>query len=129
MDMTPDANLTVNDAPVQALFVPPTASSSTPTVDHPSVEADKPPRLTKQPKVKQRKQKRILPEAFSPADVLFHDVRDFLGEEYVNEVIGRKDASEWAAPEELKLWEVVELRVGAFCVNGGSRCAWLAGQC
>lgn len=49
---------------------------------------------------------------------MWHDVRDFLGRDYVDEVLGKKDGSEWEAPNELGSFAVVELSAGAFTVSG-----------
>ncbi|WVR04868.1 hypothetical protein IAU60_001880 [Kwoniella sp. DSM 27419] len=93
----------VTEAPVKALFAP-TAKAS-----------------TSQPKGKKgRKQRRPLPEPYSPAEVMFHDVRDFLGHEHVDGVLARNSGEEWEAPEALKVFETVELTVGAFTVSGES---------
>jgi tRNA (uracil-5-)-methyltransferase len=98
--------LPVEDAPVNNLFVP-VASTST---SKPGVPKGK---------KKNRRIKRTLPELYSPADVTFRDVRDFLGAEYVDAVLARGDESEWQPPA-LELWSVVELKVGAFTVSGMS---------
>jgi tRNA (uracil-5-)-methyltransferase len=100
--------LPAEDAPVNNLFVPEaTASTSTPKPEIPKG------------KKKNRRIKRTLPELYSPADVTFRDVRDFLGPEYVDAVLARGDESEWIPPA-LELWSVVELQVGAFTVSGTS---------
>ncbi|KAK4684795.1 tRNA (uracil-5-)-methyltransferase, partial [Tremellales sp. Uapishka_1] len=87
------------------------------------------PKLFRQPKSSTSSNKRFkkgkrggraLPEAYSSADVLFRDVKEFLGEEYVDEVLARKDGSEWDFPESLKVWDEVEVRVGEFTVSGES---------
>jgi tRNA (uracil-5-)-methyltransferase len=96
-----------SDAPVNALFVPPTEAVASTSKPQP-----------KQGKKKNRKPRRNLPEPYSPADVTFRDVRDFLGEEYVEGVLAKGDESEWHAPEELELWSMIELEVGAFTVSG-----------
>ena len=98
--------LPAEDAPVNNLFVPEaTASTSTPKPDVPKG------------KKKNRRIKRTLPELYSPADVTFRDVRDFLGAEYVDAVLAKGDESEWNPPA-LELWSVVELKVRAFTVSG-----------
>jgi tRNA (uracil-5-)-methyltransferase len=104
----------VSEAPVNALFVPSTstsASSGSSTI--------KPP-APKQGKKKNRRMKRYLPEPYSPAEVTYRDVRDFLGPEYIDEVLSKGDESEWLAPEGLELWSIIELTVGAFTVSGES---------
>jgi len=101
--------LPAEDAPVNNLFVEATASASTST---PKPAAPK-------GKKKNRRIKRTLPELYSPADVTFRDVRDFLGAEYVDAVLAKGDESEWNPPA-LELWSVVELKVGAFTVSGTS---------
>lgn len=98
------------DAPVNNLFIG-EASTSTPKVQ----EAKEVPKGKK----KNRKVKRNLPELYSPADVTFRDVRDFLGPEYVDGVLAKGDESEWSPPA-LELWTTVELKVGAFTVSGKS---------
>ena len=108
MNMIPES-----DAPVNNLFVPTTeATASTSTS---AVEAK--PEVPKGKKKKNRRIKRNLPEQYSPADVTYRDVRDFLGPEYVDEVLARGDESEWTPPA-LELWSIVELKVGAFTVSG-----------
>ena len=103
--------LPAEDAPVNNLFVPEaTASTSTSTTPGPAVPKGK---------KKNRRIKRTLPELYSPADVTFRDVRDFLGPEYVDAVLAKGDESEWQPPT-LELWSVVELKVGAFTVSGTS---------
>jgi len=103
--------LSAEDAPVNNLFVPEaTASTSTSTITTPGPAVPK-------GKKKNRRIKRTLPELYSPADVTFRDVRDFLGPEYVDAVLAKGDESEWQPPA-LELWSVVELKVGAFTVSG-----------
>lgn len=103
----------VNDAPVNAMFVEPDAESST------AVKQVQAPQTVKgQGKKKNRRMKRYPPEPYSPADVTYHDVRDFLGGEYVDSVLAKKDESEWTAPADLELWSIHELTVGAFTVSG-----------
>lgn len=102
----------VSDAPVNALFVPPAPTSNG------EGSSSKPAQAQKQGKKKNRKMKRYLPEPYSSADVTYRDVRDFLGAEYVDDILTRRDESEWAAPVGLELWSVVELTAGAFTVSG-----------
>jgi hypothetical protein len=52
--------------------------------------------------------------------VLWLDVRDFLGAEWVDETLSYGDGRQWDAPEGLKIGEEYTLRVGAFTVAGGS---------
>jgi tRNA (uracil-5-)-methyltransferase len=128
----------VAEVPVKAMFVTPTTTSSATEQATPhgapaeSAEAlsetaagpSKPPvkqQRQKQPKApgqKKRKQRRTLPDAFSPAEVLFLDVKDFLGREYVDDLLASGSGKEWEAPEGLELWKEVELKVGAFTVSG-----------
>jgi len=68
------------------------------------------------PQKKKRKQKHSLPEPFSPADVVWNDVRNFLSPEYVRERLEKGD--EWDAPAGLVMREEVVLRVGRFTVSG-----------
>jgi tRNA (uracil-5-)-methyltransferase len=100
--------LPVEDAPVNNLFVPEATASTSASTAKPDVPKGK---------KKNRRIKRTLPELYSPADVTFRDVRDFLGAEYVDAVLARGDESEWNPPA-LELWSVVELKVGAFTVSG-----------
>jgi len=109
--------LPAEDAPVNNLFVEATASTSTSTAK-PEVQKGK---------KKNRRIKRTLPELYSPADVTFRDVRDFLGAEYVDAVLARGDESEWNPPA-LELWSVVELKVGAFTVSGTFVISWKSGR-
>ncbi|KAK8847679.1 hypothetical protein IAR55_005538 [Kwoniella newhampshirensis] len=111
----PSSFTEVTEAPVNALFTEPSSSTQNPTQQKTN---DKPAGK------KGRKQRRPLPEAFSPADVLFHDVRDFLGADYVTEILAKKDGAEWEAPGELGLFEVVETTAGAFTVSGESLSLW-----
>jgi tRNA (uracil-5-)-methyltransferase len=112
MDIDPsDSMIPVSDAPVNALFVRPSSTANG------EASSSKP---VQKGKKKNRKMKRYLPEPYSPADVTYRDVRDFLGAEYVDEVLARGDESEWAAPEGLELWSMVELTAGAFTVSGKS---------
>ncbi|OWZ35044.1 tRNA (uracil-5-)-methyltransferase [Cryptococcus neoformans c45] len=95
----------ITEAPVNALFA------------EPSKPQQQPKKQTKRDK---RKGRKPLPEPFSPADVMWHDVRDFLGSDYVDELLAKKDGSEWEAPSELGSFAVVELTAGAFTVSGES---------
>lgn len=78
------------------------------------------PKVNPSGKGKRKRNRRPLPDPYSPADVLFHDVVDFLGPEYVKSVLERGDESEWSAPEGLERFSEVELRVGAMTVSGES---------
>jgi tRNA (uracil-5-)-methyltransferase len=105
----------VNDAPVNALFVESNGNAESSTS-----RRQVPPAVKGQVggKKKNRRMKRHIPEPYSPADVTYRDVRDFLGEGYVDSVLAKGDESEWAAPTELELWSIHELTVGAFTVSG-----------
>ncbi|WRT64484.1 uncharacterized protein IL334_001416 [Kwoniella shivajii] len=111
----------ITEAPIKALFNPST-SGTTEIIPKASTSQQQQSQSTsKPPKAKKnRKQKRFLPEKYSPADVIYQDVRDFLGPANVDEILSKSDASEWEAPGELKLYEQVELTVGAFTVSGES---------
>ena len=102
--------LPAEDAPVNNLFVSEATASTSTSTAKPEVPKGK---------KKNRRIKRTLPELYSPADVTFRDVRDFLGPEYVDAVLAKGDESEWQPPA-LELWNVVELKVGAFTVSGAS---------
>lgn len=65
-----------------------------------------------------RKQKHPQPDPYSPADVLWHDIGDFLGHEYVAEKL--KAGVEWDPPVDLIRGEEVVVRVRAFTVSGES---------
>lgn len=75
----------------------------------------------KQPK--KRKIRRHLPDPYSPGDVLFHDVRDLLGHEYVDQAIKEGEAA-WEYPAELETSDeegrIKVLRVSRFTVGGES---------
>ncbi|OCF33753.1 tRNA (uracil-5-)-methyltransferase [Kwoniella heveanensis BCC8398] len=114
----------ITEAPVNALFAP---SASPSNVDASATASTSKATVSQQPKQQQqqkskksRKQRRPLPDPYSSGDVMFHDVRDYLGKDYVDELIGGKSGAEWEAPEELKLYEIVELKVDAFTVSGES---------
>ena len=109
----------VNDAPVNALFVEPQAESSSSNITL-AKQVPAPVKGQVQGKKKNRRMKRHLPEPYSPADVTYRDVRDFLGGEYVDSVLLRGDEGEWAVPGELELWSIHDLTVGAFTVSGKS---------
>nr|XP_018265176.1 tRNA (uracil-5-)-methyltransferase [Kwoniella dejecticola CBS 10117]OBR87334.1 tRNA (uracil-5-)-methyltransferase [Kwoniella dejecticola CBS 10117] len=118
-DVIPTNGFTeVTEAPIKAAFLPNDSMGTTETIPKASSSQSQAP--VKPKGKKNRKQKRTLPEKYSAQDVLFHDVRDFLGVEYVDGLIGKKEGSEWEAPEELKLFEEVTLTVGAFTVSGES---------
>ncbi|WVW78094.1 hypothetical protein I302_100045 [Kwoniella bestiolae CBS 10118] len=109
----------INEAPIKSEFLPDTNGHTViiPKEASASGSSSKPQQTQKK---KNRKIKRTLPEKYSSADVTFHDVRDFIGADLVDEVIGRKDGSEWEVPEGLELFKEVELDVGAFTVSGES---------
>lgn len=122
-----DPMVSVEEAPVKALFVPPQpqleSASASASEAGPSKSTVKPQQKSangnvKGGKGKQKKRKLIVPDPYSAGDVLWHDIQDFLGKEYVNKVLERKDKSEWDAPEDLEIQSIVELRVGAFTVSG-----------
>lgn len=108
-----DTMIPVDEAPVNALFVETPAESSKSTKQVPQ-----PVKGQVQGKKKSRRMKKHLPETYSPADVTYRDVRDFLGGDYVDSVLAKGDESEWAVPSELELWSLHELTVGAFTVSG-----------
>ncbi|OCF39261.1 tRNA (uracil-5-)-methyltransferase [Kwoniella heveanensis CBS 569] len=114
----------ITEAPVNALFAP---SASPSNIDASATASTSKATVSQQPKQQQqqkskksRKQRRPLPDPYSSGDVMFHDVRDYLGKDYVDELIGGQSGAEWEAPEELKLYEIVELKVDAFTVSGES---------
>ncbi|WVN87398.1 uncharacterized protein L203_102577 [Cryptococcus depauperatus CBS 7841] len=84
-----------------------------------AVDSPKNGKLNKEKKSRKVRKKK-LPEPFSPADVLWHDVYDFLGHEYVEKILAKEDGSEWQAPEELGSYAIIGLRVDAFTVSGES---------
>ena len=67
---------------------------------------------------RKRSTKRPLPEPYSAEDVLAHDIKDLLGEQYVKEVLEKEDESGWTPPAALKRGEAITLRVSAFTVSG-----------
>jgi tRNA (uracil-5-)-methyltransferase len=77
--------------------------------------------LSKSQVRRKQRSRHPLPEPYSAEDVLFQDVRGFLGEEYVDQMLAREGEEEWEIPEGLKGRHAeVELRVGAFTVTGQS---------
>ena len=66
---------------------------------------------------RKRKIRRLLPDPYSAQDVMWHDVRDFLGHDYVYEAIAK--GVEWDPP--IALFDTLEVRVGVFTVSGTSR--------
>lgn len=87
----------------------------------------KPMQKPQQGKAKRKRNRRYLPDPYSHGDILFRDITDFLGQEYVDVVLAKGDEGEWAAPEDLELQQVVELRAGTLGVNGesqGRRALW-----
>lgn len=111
-DLVPPSSLTeINEAPVSAML-PPSSTTAGPS---------KPQQKNKkQSGGRKRKPRRDLPDPYSAGEVLWHDIQDFLGREYVGELLSKKDGSEWNAPEELEIMGIIELRVGAFTVSGES---------
>jgi hypothetical protein len=89
----------VMDAPVNAMFAP---------------------ARTKAEIKKRKRMKHPIPEPYSTGEVLWLDVRSFLGEEWVDGVIAKGDEGEWEVPQELRDGQELTLRVGAFTVSGGS---------
>ncbi|MDN8753930.1 hypothetical protein Q0M25_13570, partial [Staphylococcus aureus] len=65
-----------------------------------------------QGKGKRKRNRRVLPDPYSPGDILYHDVVDFLGKEYTDAVLAKGDDSEWDAPVELERFAEIELTVG-----------------
>ncbi|OCF54069.1 tRNA (uracil-5-)-methyltransferase [Kwoniella mangroviensis CBS 10435] len=125
--ITTDSFPEINEAPIKSEFLPGTNGHATviPKGDGPSTSntasSSKPqPVQVQGKKKKNRKIKRTLPEKYSSADVIFHDVRDFLGQKVVDEILDKNDGSEWEAPEGLDLYKEVVLDVGAFTVSGES---------
>lgn len=110
-------NVSVAEAPVNAMLPGAVASSSSTRSDPVKANAKKQDPKGKG-KMSKRKMRRTLPDEYSAGDVLFRDVRDFLGADYVDEVLARKDGTEWEAPEGLEAYTEVTLRVGAFTVSG-----------
>jgi tRNA (uracil-5-)-methyltransferase len=111
----PFVQTALEEAPVKALFVP-TGATSVAGPAGPS-NSNSNANVNSKQKARKRKQKRPVPEVYSPADVLFHDIKDFLGKEYVEDILAQGDPA-WEAPEDLHTQSVVELRVGAFTVSG-----------
>ncbi len=83
-----------------------------------TASAPKPAPKPQQGKAKRKRNKRYLPDPYSHGDILHRDIADFLGQEYVAEVVARGDEGEWTAPEGLELQTEYELRVGALGRNG-----------
>ena len=110
-------NVSVTEAPVNAMLPGAVASSSSTSSDPAKANAKKQDPKGKG-KMSKRKMRRTLPDEYSAGDVLFRAVRYFLCAEYVDEVLARKDGSEWEAPEGLEAYSEVTLRVGAFTVSG-----------
>jgi len=89
----------VMDAPINAMFAP---------------------ARTKAEIKKRKRMKHPIPEPYSTGEVLWLDVRSFLGEEWVDGVIAKEDEGEWEVPQELRDGREFTLRVGAFTVSGRS---------
>lgn len=96
------------------------AAPSTSTAEVTKTKPKTGPKVNPSGKGKRKRNRRPLPDPYSPADVLYHDVVDFLGPEYVREVLARGDDSEWTAPAGLERFSIVELNVGAMTVSGKS---------
>ena len=89
---------TITEIPLKAMFVP--------------------TRSKGEERRRKRKEKHALPVPYSPGEVLWHDVRDFLGHGYVDEMIARKKEEEWEAPAGLEKGTEVVVRAGDFTVSG-----------
>jgi tRNA (uracil-5-)-methyltransferase len=76
------------------------------------------PSRTKAQIKKRRSAKQPEPEPYSTDDVLWHDVRDFLGKEWVDELLAKNEDREWDTPSGLRVQREHTLRVGAFTVSG-----------
>lgn len=117
-------DVNMNEAPVNAMLPGAVASTSTENPDSSSTNAATVPGQTKQEgqkgkgKISKRKMRRVLPDEYSAGDVLFRDVCDFLGPEYVDGLIAKKSQAEWDAPEGLEQYSEVTVRVGTFTVSG-----------
>jgi tRNA (uracil-5-)-methyltransferase len=94
----------------------PNGTAAVPVV--PAASAPKPAPKPQQGKAKRKRNKRYLPDPYSHGDILHRDIADFLGQEYVAEVVARGDEGEWTAPEGLELQTEYELRVGVLGRNG-----------
>ena len=79
------------------------------------------PHRTKAAIKKSQRMAHAAPERYSTTEVLWLDVRDFLGTEWVDETLSHEDGRQWDAPEGLKVGEEYTLRVGAFTVAGEFR--------
>jgi len=76
------------------------------------------PQRTKAAIKKSQRMAHAAPERYSTNEVLWLDIRDFLGAEWVDQVLGHEDGRQWEAPESLKVGDEITLRVGAFTVAG-----------
>jgi len=76
------------------------------------------PQRTKAMIKKSQRMAHASPERYSTNEVLWLDVRDFLGPAWVDEQLAFEDGRQWDAPESLKVGDEVTLRVGAFTVAG-----------
>lgn len=97
---------------------PPPSPEANPKLDAPVSTLFVPPEQKPKPQTKKRKhgKRRPLPEPYSPGDVLWRDVQDFLGDEYIAGVLA--EGEEWTWPKELEFGAEVTVRVGAFTVSG-----------
>lgn len=77
-----------------------------------------PQRTKAEEKRRKRKEKHPLPTPYSNEDILWHDVRDFLGPEYVDGLIAEDADAAWKAPEGLEHGKEFTIRAGAFTVSG-----------
>jgi tRNA (uracil-5-)-methyltransferase len=94
------------------------AAASTAAAPSSSKPAQNKGKNFQQGKGKRKRNRHILPDPYSSGDVLYRDVVDFLGKEYVDEIIAKGDSSEWDAPADLELMSVIELTAGVMTVSG-----------
>jgi tRNA (uracil-5-)-methyltransferase len=90
------------------------------TTENPTENLFFPQTYTKSQLRRRQRSKHPLPEPYSSEDVLFRDVRDFLGPEWVDEFLEKGGEEEWVAPVGLPRKTEVTLRVGGLTVNGES---------
>ena len=65
-----------------------------------------------------KSKKHPLPESYSAEDVLWRDIKDFLGGEYVQKMLDQGDEAEWTPPEDVRKGQELTLRVKSFTVSG-----------
>lgn len=109
-------DVAVEQAPVQALTMPVPVTDTTPAAAGPS-NANAPLKTKSR---KHKNKKPPMPDPCSPDDVLYNDIRDFLGPERVDAAYTALDGREWNVPENIVQGEIIELTVGAFTVSGDS---------